>query len=304
MALLALAAWETGGAWGSLWLLVPLATAVSLLVAWRFGAWALPIPVLALGLAVTLFPGNVLWMGWLPAAALAGVWMGLREEGGGLTLGERAWTLLPVLAVAAMLPWAPGYAATLARVSAHMREADAQMTEFYRQLGMSGDRLRGWESALRESAGLRETVLPYALPTVLFVWVALLVQSGRTLASRVGTLLRWPRLTIGHLIEWRLPDGALWVFLLGLALIVSKLTPWAPTAWTLAVNGALGYCLQGIGVVQSLLLVRGFPPYMVTILLVFALVMAWPVFLLLAACVGLSDIWLDYRRLERVPHEE
>jgi hypothetical protein len=34
---------------------------------------------------------------------------------------------------------------------------------------------------------------------------------------------------------------------------------------------------------------------------VFVFAMAAPVFLLGAVCVGLSDVWLDYRRIESVP---
>jgi hypothetical protein len=185
-----------------------------------------------------------------------------------------------------------------------MRETDGQVIGFYRQLGMAGERLQHLEATFAESARIRERVMPFAMPTALFLWVGLLVQLGRSLASSGATLLHWPRLARARLADWRLPDGVLWVLLVGLALIVSKLSAWAPTAWTLTLNALLGYCLQGVAVVQCLLLARGFPSYMVLILFAFVFVMAWPAFLLLTACVGVSDVWLDYRRMERTSGDE
>jgi hypothetical protein len=75
---------------------------------------------------------------------------------------------------------------------------------------------------------------------------------------------------------------------------------WLPSASTLLIIPALGYCVQGMAVVQSLLLVRGIPSSIVLLTLLFIVLMAFPVFLPATVCVGLSDIWLDYRRLEAV----
>ena len=98
-----------------------------------------------------------------------------------------------------------------------------------------------------------------------------------------------------------IPDGALWTFLAGLGLLVGPWTAWAPTAWTLLLNSGLGFCVQGIAVVESLLLARGVPPSVIALTMVFVFTVAWPVFMLATGAVGLSDVWLDYRRLERVP---
>ena len=91
------------------------------------------------------------------------------------------------------------------------------------------------------------------------------------------------------------------MFLGGLALVLSDLKSWVPTAWTLLIVPSLGYCVQGIAVVESLLLMRGVPPSIITLTLLFVLVMAFPVFVLTTVCVGLSDVWLDYRRVEALP---
>jgi hypothetical protein len=125
-----------------------------------------------------------------------------------------------------------------------------------------------------------------------------------TIASRLAGWLRWPELSRARWTEWRLPDGAVWLLLIGLGLVVVRWPAWMPSAWTLLINVGLGYCVQGIAVVESLMLTRGVPPSIVSLTLVFVFAMAMPVFLIATVCVGLSDVWLDYRRLEDVPDGE
>ena len=124
------------------------------------------------------------------------------------------------------------------------------------------------------------------------------MAAGRAIAARHAGWMRWPEMSRSTLAEWRLPDSAIWVLMGGLGLLLSGLDGWAASAWTLLVVTTLGYCLQGIAVVESLLLARGVSPSIIALTLLFVFVMALPVFVLSTACVGLSDIWLDYRRLE------
>lgn len=302
IALLGLGVSQTPPPWGALWLAVPAAVAIALLVAWRFGPWGLIVPGLLAAAVPLLGDPMSLWGWWVPAAALTGVWMGMREERGGAA-GERAWMLLPALLLAAALPWARSYSDLVAGVDREMRIGDSQMIEVFRQFGYATDRLAAVQRVIEDNAKLRLTALPHVLPTVLFVWMVVLAAAGRALASRVTGLLRWPDLTRSRLLEWRLPDGALWAFLAGLGLLVSPWGAWAPTAWTLLLNAGLGFCVQGIAVVESLLLARGVPPPIIVLTMLFVFFIAMPVFVLTTAAVGLSDVWLDYRRLEPAPEE-
>jgi hypothetical protein len=287
--------------WGALWLLVPLSVAVSLLCAWRWGAWGVLAPVVLFAVAMVLEGPFSLWIWWIPAAGLTGTWMGLREEGGGSGGGERAWTLLPLLLLAALMPWMARYPALGTNIEHSLREGDRQALELYRQIGFTGDQLQTIERNLTSMAPIEAQMLPAALPSTLFLWMVVLVVAGRGLADRLARRMRWPGLTRGMLVTWRLPDPALWLLLLGLALLVARWPAWAPSGWTLLVNLGLGYCVQGVAVVQSLLLARGVPPSVITLTFVFVFAMAWPAFVLATMCVGLSDVWLDYRRLEAVP---
>jgi len=304
LALLSAFALQTPLPWGGLWLLIPVATAVALLIAWRFGKWALLVPLVTVGTAAAFAQTGSLWVWWVPAASLCGVWMGLREEGAGTTSGERAWMLAPMLALAATLPWMAQYAPLVSRIDVELRAGDQQLIELCRQIGYQGERLAALHRSVDENATLRHKVLPHVLPTVLFLWSALLVVAGRALAARAARILRWPALSRGSLRGWRLPDGALWTFLAGLALLVAPLPQWMPTGWTLLLNAGLGFCVQGIAVVESWLLARGVPASVIVLTMFFVFTVAMPAFVMAAAAVGLSDVWLDYRRLEPAPVDD
>ena len=294
-------AFQSPAPWSWLWIAVPAAVAVALLVSWRFGIVALVVVgVLAAVLAV-LGSAQGLWVWWIPATALVGAWMGVREEGSGPSAGQRAWMLAPALALAALLPWLAHYRELVAAVERELAAGDTQLLELLRQLGTSGDRLGAMEKTMAENAALRRTALPLVIPTVLFLWSGLLVTAGRALAASTAHALRWPRLSRANLRDWRLPDAALWVFLAGLALLLAPWPAWAPTGWTLLLNAGLGYCTQGVAVAQSYFLARGVPPPVIIMTMLFLFMIAMPMFVLSTAALGLSDVWLDYRRLEPVP---
>jgi hypothetical protein len=298
--LLALMAFGAGHPppWGPLWLAVPAAAGASMLLAWRFGRWGLLLPGALGGGALALAGAGSLWAWWIPVGGLAGAWMGLREEGGGPEAGDRAWMLMPLLVLAAGLPWAPGYQAFSAGVERELRAAEAAAPDLWRQLGAAPERIAALQRQVDRQAELRARALPNVLPTLLFVWMALLVGCGRAIATRVAHGMRWPAMSRPRLRDLRLPDGAIWVFLAGMALLVAGWPAWAPTGWTLLLNAGLGFCVQGIAVVESLLLARGVPPSIILLTLMFVFTVALPAFVMTTAALGLSDVWLDYRRLE------
>lgn len=287
--------------WAWLWLAVPLAVAVPLLVSWRYGAAAAGATALAAAALGVLTLRQPMWAWWIPAAALTGAWMGVREEGPGPGPGQRAWMLAPLLVLAAALPWLAHYRETVAAIGAAMDGWDAQSLDLLRQMRTSPERLATLQKMVTDNAALRRTALPHVLPTVLFLWAGLLVVAGRGLAGRTAGALRWPRLSRGRLLHWRLPDTALWVLIAGLALLLTPWKAWAPTGWTLLLVAALGFCVQGVAVVESLFLARGIPPAVVVVTLLFIFFFAMPAFVLSTLVVGLSDAWLDFRRLEPVP---
>ena len=308
--ILLLGASGTPPPWRLLWLLVPVLVALSLLLAWRYGRAALVAPfVLLAGVAalqvVTRGTPVPLWFtAWLPLASSVGAWMGLREEGGGPTPGEKAWMVIPLLLFAAALPLVPGFPAAATRLG----ERTAAQVERAAATGKSADLSRSWESMKREVVGKtaaeRSQWDRVAIPNLMFVWMVMLAGIGRSLAGRSATLLGWPPLSRARFATLRLPDLALAPLIAGIALLAFAGGRWHPSGLTLLLHMVLGYSVQGMAVVESMLRARGMSPVLVALAMVFVIVVSLVFALPVVAVVGLSDVWRDYRRLEPSPTGE
>ena len=305
---LALSALVTPWPWAALWLALPIVVAVSLLLAWRFGPPAMALPVLlAAGSALLVaFPvaGFHTWhLLWLPVASWTGAWMGTREEGGGPLIGERAWMHVPILAAAFTLPLLPGMSDALTRIEARARVEEQQMLATLPGPAKPGTVRQLMEDSAKLPPADRVRMLNFFLPNIVFGWMVVLIAAGRSLAARIAAWLGWPPLSTAPLSSWRLPDAALAPLIAGLAIALFATPQWWPGAALLLAQSALGYSVQGLAVAHSVLLARGVAPAFIMLLMVFLFVFTLPVFLPSAALVGLSDVWLDYRRLEASPRE-
>jgi hypothetical protein len=300
---LSLSALVTPWPWAVMWLAVPAVVAASLLLAWRFGPPAMALPVLlAAGSALLVaFPvaGLHTWhLLWLPVASWTGAWMGLREEGGGPALGERAWMHAPILAAAFTLPLLPGMSEALTGIEARARVEEQQILGTIPGPAKPGTLRQMMEDSTKLPAAERVRMLTFFSPNLVFGWMVVLVAAGRSLASRLAAWRSWPPLSVAPLSSWRLPDAALVPLIAGLAIALFATPEWWPGAALLLAQSALGYSMQGLAVAHSVLLARGVAPAFIVLLMVFLFVFTLPVFLPLAALLGLSDVWLDYRRLE------
>jgi len=300
---LALAALVTPWPWAALWLALPIVVAVSLLLAWRYGPPAMALPILlAAGSALLVaFPiaGVHTWhLLWLPVASWTGAWMGTREEGGGPQFGERAWMHAPILAAAFTLPLLPGMNDALTRIEAQARVEEQQMLATLPGPAKPGTVRQLMEDSAKLPPADRVRMLNFFGPNLVFAWMVVLVAAGRSLAARIAAWRGWPPLS-----GWRLPDAALAPLIGGLAIALFATPQWWPGAALLLAQSALGYSVQGLAVGHSLLLARGVAPAFIMLLMVFLFVFTLPVFLPSAALLGLSDVWLDYRRLEASARE-
>lgn len=290
--------------WATLWLVIPGVVAVSLLTAWRFGRLALlgPLLLFLAALGITLAGGDSIlppWFTfWAPAAALTGCWMGLREEGGGPSMGERAWMFSPLLVLAAALPLAPGFSPAVARLDTRMKVEQERLLASVKPGEVPVALRQAMQQAASLPAAERVKTLTLMIPNMLFLWAVLLVSAGRTLASRIAAMANWPPLSRSPLVVWRMPDAALVPLIAGIALLVFAGSAWHPSALTLLVHAVLGYSVQGVAVVASLLLARGMPAAVVALTMLFVIAVSLLWILPAVAVVGLSDVWLDYRRLE------
>jgi len=285
--------------WAMLWLVVPAAVAVAMLTAWRFGGWGVLVPLSLFAGSLWLVGNEAMWAWWIPFAALSGAWMGIREESGAAA-SDRAWLLLPLLLLSATLPWTAPYEDFMVTMRDQVFAAEP-ILKAYEDVGFKPEDLNKIRPQVVETTELMRASLPYILPTLLFLWVAMLVAAGRTIAARIAVVFRWPSLARPRLRQWRLPDGAIWLLLLGLALLLTPWKAWTPTASTLLINSTLAFCVQGIAVVESLMIARGLSGSLIALTMVFVFTLATPAFVCIAAAMGISDVWLDYRRLESPP---
>lgn len=307
--LLTVGALGSTGTWGALWLLVPAAVATGLLLAWRFGPVALALPALlavgSIALALAGAAGRPLWAtAWVPLGAGVGTWMGLHEEGGGAGIGARAWMHVPLLALAALLPVAPGFEAAMGRFDGVLRVQQEALLRSPATAKWPAELRAELQRKVQAPQEARRRELTFLVPNTLFLWAVLLVAAGRALAARGATILGWPALSRSPLREWRLPDAALGALLAGLAVVVFAGPTWHPVAAVLLLHSGLGYSVQGFAVVESVLRARGMSPAFVTLTLVFVIAVSLLWVLPALAVVGLSDVWLDYRRLEPSPDRE
>ncbi len=291
----------TPGTWGVMWFAVPVTVAVSLLVAWRFGRAALAIPLLLAGGLIGAWAGLFgphfsLWIiGWIPAASVVGVWMGLREEGGGPGYGERVWMLAPFVLLVASISLAPDFRPALDR--AWSRAQSSALAELRRE-GVAEKQVTDLERTMQKQDPDVRRVLPYVMPSLLVFWMALLTAAGRGLARAIGGRLGWPALSAAPFLRLRLPDAALVPVIGGLALALLADRSFMPCALALLVPSALGYSLQGLAVLVSLLLTRGIPPALAAIIIMGLLALTTQAFIPSLALVGLTDAWIDLRKLE------
>jgi len=284
--------------WAALWLMVPVAVAVAMLTAWRFGGWGVLVPLGLFATSLWLVGNDQMWAWWIPFAALTGAWMGIREEGGRVPAGERAWLLLPLLLLAATLPWTAPYEDFLGKFRERAFDVDRSIAIYRDMFHVTEDNLADLRMKMETGFEFWRPVLPYVLPTMLFLWMTMLVSAGRSFAARTAALMRWPAVSRSSLREWRLPDGAIWIVLAALALLLTPWNSWSPTAWTLLINTLIAFCVQGIAVVESLMIARGMSGSLIALTMVFVFTLATPAFVCIAAAMGISDVWLDYRRLE------
>jgi len=211
---------------------------------------------------------------------------------------------VPILAAAFALPLLPGLSEALTRVEAQARVEEQQMLATLPAPAKPGTLRQMMEDSAKLPAADRVRMLTFFAPNIIFGWMVMLVVAGRSLAARLAAWLGWPPLSSSPLSGWRLPDAALAPLIAGLAMALFAAPQWWPGAALLLGQSALGYSMQGVAVAHSALLARGVAPAFILLLIVFLFVFTLPVFLPSAALLGLSDVWLDYRRTEASPRGE
>ena len=298
LALILLGQLITPEPWSYLWPVVPVAGAAALLLAQTTVAITAVLPSLLTLLALVAVGGFDRPWGWcLLAGVLAASLLGIAERRGadGPT---RLWAYLPVIAIAAALPLAPGYREFVERVVAAIRGQEARQLVALEDVSFRPDQRLALQQFVGAVTAQQVAVAEAAMPTLLFAWVALLVHLAERLAHRLAELVRRPLVAFVPFASWRMPAAAVWIFIAGLALVALKEARAMPSGLNLAACAGLAFGVQGLAVLKSMMAAQGMAPGLVLMLFVFAWFMLGPVLLVAATGVGLMDLWLDFRHLE------
>ncbi len=298
LALILLGQLLTPDPWTYLWPVLPVAGAAALLLAHTGVPAAGWLPPLFCAVTLALFRvGDQPWAWCLLAGVVAAALMGLAERQGRGD-ASRLWAYLPLVVLAAALPLAPGYKEFVERVVAAIRMQEVRQIASLRDVAFRPDQRLAFEQFVGAVTDRQVTVVQAVLPTLLFAWLALLVHLAERMAHRLAELVRRPLAPTMPFTAWRLPVGAVWLFIAGLALVAAREARIEPVGINLAAATGLAFGVQGLAVLKSVLSSQGMAPGMVMMLFVFVWFVLGPVLLVAATGVGLMDLWLDFRHLE------
>ncbi len=298
LALILLGQLLTPDPWTYLWPVLPVAGAAALLLAHTGVPAAGWLPPLFCAVTLALFRvADQPWAWCLLAGVVAAALMGLAERQGRGD-ASRLWAYLPLVVLAAALPLAPGYKEFVERVVAAIRMQEVRQIASLRDVAFRPDQRLAFEQFVGAVTDRQVTVVQAVLPTLLFAWLALLVHLAERMAHRLAELVRRPLAPTMPFTAWRLPVGAVWLFIAGLALVAAREARIEPVGINLAAATGLAFGVQGLAVLKSVLSSQGMAPGMVMMLFVFVWFVLGPVLLVAATGVGLMDLWLDFRHLE------
>lgn len=167
--------------------------------------------------------------------------------------------------------------------------------------------------ALMKTAGYMPPQVSNVLPTFLDLWmrfypmvlVVVLLCSATAvflLAEVLIPLIGRPALHDGRFRFWKMPDGAVWLLIAGLALALSGREPLGSAGLNLAFIMVTLYGGVGLAIVRYFLLVWGLPTAVQVCItagmFVLSGVSEMPLVPAFAVALGFLDTWMDFRGLE------
>ena len=285
------------GPWSMLWPVVPVLGAASLLLSQtQLPAIGWLVPALTLAGLALAGAASEPW-GWcLAAGTMASAMLGFAEKEGA-TIEKKAWAYLPVLTLAALFPLAPGYVAFVADAVGKLHAEEARQLAVLDQTPMAVEQKVAAGQLIASGIQFALVLAQNVLPTFLFVWIALLVSLAERMARRLAELVKRPLAEPVPFERLRMPDGMVWLLILGIAVVTLRDPKTVPVGLNLALAVTLAFALQGLSVVKVFLVSHGMTPGLIALLFLFTTLTMWPILPLACAGVGLMDLWLDFRRL-------
>ena len=188
-----------------------------------------------------------------------------------------------------------------AALEAHLRELllgqMTQLVPYDARMGMTAGMFHEWLARVVDFGVLLLPAFCVVQAPILMAWGYGLSQAA--LESSVAPLPALPRFS-----RFRMPDGAVWLLCAGLFLLVTRQAPVLRAGANVSAVMAVAYFCQGVSVLTFMALALR-----ATWLIVLSLVVIWalllsPLFSLFTCILGLSDVWLDFRRLQAASDEK
>ncbi len=178
-------------------------------------------------------------------------------------------------------------------VRSYVSDSIAYSIALYEEIGIPQDQV----SALRESAAdvaawiVDHGVALFLTSTTFFIWL-------NVLGMRMLFQGRDPAFPdFGDLARWKMPDWIVWlVIAAGVLIIVPERNAQIAGLNALIVLLFL-YLLQGLSIVQFFFREKSIPRYLRA--LFYALIVLYQYLLVFVSAIGLFDIWVDFRKMNR-----
>ncbi|PID39355.1 MAG: hypothetical protein CR984_07240 [Proteobacteria bacterium] len=185
----------------------------------------------------------------------------------------------------------------VAMVTAYVATNLALSVELYRGIGMPQETIDAITGSLDQIQYVMVRILPSlaAAATLFAAWTNLI--AARPIMQRSG--LAYP--DFGRLNHWRAPDMLIWgVIACGLVMLVPD-----TDIRLLGINGLVVlltvYFIQGIAIVSFFFEKKKLPRTIRIVL--YTMIAIQQFFLLLVVCIGLFDMWIDFRKIDTKKQE-
>ena len=178
-------------------------------------------------------------------------------------------------------------------IETHIHDSLQQSISFYAEFGMSPEQI---ESVKENASEITNTILGLFPSLVVvgasfFAWINLLMM--RYLFQKTRT----PCPDYGDLARWKIPDWLVWFVIASGGMMLLPM----PEINMVGFNGLIiflfVYLLQGFSIVHFFFKKKSVPRFLRTIFYLFLFV--YQSLLLVVAVVGLFDIWIDFRKMNR-----
>lgn len=179
-------------------------------------------------------------------------------------------------------------------VQAYINSGIRESIKSYADWGISQEQV----DLIRNNADLIAKTVYHLLPafvimgTILFLWINVL--AGRLLLSRRG--IGFPE--FGDLTCWKIPDQMVWYVIASAVLILIPVDRVQIAGLNLLFIFLFIYLFQGLSIINFFFQRKNVPVIVRGVF--YFLIFAQHFLLLIVICVGFFDIWIDFRKLNKI----